>query len=98
MTDKELDLIRQKILKNRMLIPMQNREKFDVESQRVFRAIELHGKMDASVSRLLKLWDERVFFLSKIASCHFAPPALIREHGESGIDYLKRCFDATERC
>lgn len=96
MTKKTLDKIRAEMLKRRMLIPLQNREKFDAEMKIVFQEIEKNETYNAEVERLLALWEGRVFFLISSTHCYLAPAALIRKPGENAADYLRRCFNHAE--
>ena len=96
MTEKTLDEIRAEMTKGRMLIPLQNREKFDAEMKIVFQEIEKNETYNAEVARLLDIWGGRVFFLMSAPHCHLAPAALIRKPGEHAADYLRRCFDYAE--
>jgi len=95
MTAEALTRINTEIISGRMMIPMQNREKFDIEALQVFLAIKKHDAVDQYTEKLLNYWNERKYWLQHIANCHLAPPALIRHEGETGAEYLNRCFDAS---
>ena len=84
------------MMERRMLIPLQNREKFDAEMKIVFQEIEKNETYNAEVAHLLTHWKDRVFFLMSVPHCHLAPAALIRKPGEYAADYLRRCFDYAE--
>ena len=83
------------IASGRMMIPEQNRKKFDREAQDVLNAVSaaLDRGEEQKCAYLLAKWKKRTALLAALPDCHRAPPQLVPMPGESRIDYLNRCYE-----
>ena len=80
----------------RMRVPLQNREKFDIESKDFFAAISDAATAGNAVrvGKLIAQWNNRVEWLANEPQCHVAPPCLVRRDGETAEQYISRCYAA----
>lgn len=92
---RDISRIRDAAARERMNIPMCNRDKFDTELVSYLEEMALAG--DERFRELGEnLWKRHQ--LMQLADVSSAPPLLCRKINEHGDDYLNRCYQAGGYC